>query len=239
VVTSVAFTLPRTWTLPAANAIPAGTRLVIIDEIRTVTATNTLTVARAGSDTIEGGTASIVLASGGASVGLISDGVSKWSIIAQKRSVNIQVFTANGTYTPAVGARSAHFRVVGGGGAGGSAAGAASNAGTGGGGASGSYLEKVVDLYTVSSAFTIVIGTAGAAGATGNVVGGNGGATTVAATGMTTLSASGGVGGAWVRGRPGRPFSSPPAARAVLRRPPATSTTRARPAAPGYGCQAR
>jgi hypothetical protein len=77
VVTSVAFTAARTWTLPAANAIPAGARIVIIDEIRTITATNTLTVARAGSDTIEGGTASIVLASGGASVGLISDGVSR------------------------------------------------------------------------------------------------------------------------------------------------------------------
>jgi hypothetical protein len=90
---------------------PAGAILVVLDELRTITATNTLSIARAGSDTIEGGTASIVLSSAGATVSLMTDGTSKWTLVAQKRSVNIQVFTANGTYTPAVGARSALFRV--------------------------------------------------------------------------------------------------------------------------------
>jgi hypothetical protein len=196
VVTSAAFTAARTWTLPAANALKAGTMIIVLDEQRTVTATNTLTIARAGTDTIEGGAASIVLASGGANVRLMSDGSSKWSLISQKRSVNIQVFTASGTYTPAIGARSAHFRLIGGGGAGGSSAGAASSSGAGGGGASGSYLEKVIDLYLATTAFTVTIGAAGAAAASGNNAGGTGGNTTVAATGITTLQANGGTGGA-------------------------------------------
>lgn len=196
IVTSAAFTAARTWTLPAANALGAGVTIQVFDEQRTITATNTLSIARAGTDTIEGGSASIVLSSAGASVTLMTNGSSKWSIVGQKRSVNIQVFTASGTYTPAVGARSAHFRVIGAGGAGGSSLGAASSAGAAGGGASGSYLEKVVDLYTVSTAFTITIGAAGAAAAAGNNAGGAGGNTTVAATGMTTLQANGGSGGA-------------------------------------------
>src|SRR3954464_7064270 len=54
VVTSATLTVPRTWTLPAANAVPAGTRIKVLDEAAGVTATNTLSVGRAGTDTIEG-----------------------------------------------------------------------------------------------------------------------------------------------------------------------------------------
>src|SRR3954470_3144203 len=37
VVTSAAFTAARIWTLPAANAVPAGARITISDEQRTIT----------------------------------------------------------------------------------------------------------------------------------------------------------------------------------------------------------
>jgi hypothetical protein len=76
---SVAFTAPRTWTLPSAASYGAGRTLTIIDAIGTVTTTNTLTIARAGSDTING-LASIVLATAYQSAILVSDGVLHWTL---------------------------------------------------------------------------------------------------------------------------------------------------------------
>lgn len=78
VYTSAAFTAARTWTLPAASALNPGQSLVVVDAQGTLTAANTLSVARAGSDTINGGSASLVLGNAYASVTLYSDGVSKW-----------------------------------------------------------------------------------------------------------------------------------------------------------------
>lgn len=49
-------TAPRTVTLPAANAVPAGTEITVMDISGSVTATNTLTVQRAGSDALNAGT---------------------------------------------------------------------------------------------------------------------------------------------------------------------------------------
>src|SRR5579871_1735140 len=79
--TSATLTAARTWTLPAANTLNAGERRFIVDEAGGVSASNTLTVQRAGSDTIEGGT-SLVLATKYAAVILESDGTSKWTKIA-------------------------------------------------------------------------------------------------------------------------------------------------------------
>lgn len=78
VVTSAAFTNPRTFTLPAANAVNAGQMLVISDLAGGVSATNTLTIARAGSDTINGAT-SLVLNAAYALAVLWSDGTSAWA----------------------------------------------------------------------------------------------------------------------------------------------------------------
>src|SRR5262245_55098953 len=61
VMTSAALTAVRTWTLPAANAVPAGYRVTIIDVVGAVSATNTLSLARAGADTINGQSASPVI----------------------------------------------------------------------------------------------------------------------------------------------------------------------------------
>lgn len=76
--TNAAFTASRTWTLPAANAVNAGQRLFVMDFQGTVTTVNTLVLARAGADTINGGTTvTIAVANGGYL--LTSDGVSKWT----------------------------------------------------------------------------------------------------------------------------------------------------------------
>ena len=77
--TSQAFTAPRTFTLPSAAAHGVGKPLTIADLFGTVTGTNTLTVARGGSDTINGLTA-VVMGSAYQSLTFESDGVSKWVI---------------------------------------------------------------------------------------------------------------------------------------------------------------
>jgi hypothetical protein len=79
VYTSAAFTAARTWTLPSAASYRAGVPLTIADLFGTLTATNTLTIARAGSDTINGLTA-VVMGSAFQSLTFESDGVSKFVI---------------------------------------------------------------------------------------------------------------------------------------------------------------
>lgn len=75
---TAALTAPRTLTLPAASAFPSGMILTVQDEAGGISSTNTLTVARAGADTINGAT-SYVLNSARSGVELRSDGISKWS----------------------------------------------------------------------------------------------------------------------------------------------------------------
>jgi hypothetical protein len=69
----------RTVTLCAASEFPTGIVLTIIDESGSCSVTNTVTINRAGSDTIDGAT-SAVLSSAYGSIGLVSDGVSKWTV---------------------------------------------------------------------------------------------------------------------------------------------------------------
>ncbi|MBN9304119.1 MAG: hypothetical protein BGO82_17235 [Devosia sp. 67-54] len=78
VITSASLTAARTWTLPAANSVNAGQHLVVADMAGGINGSNTLTLQRAGSDTING-SASAVLGSQYAYADLISDGVSKWT----------------------------------------------------------------------------------------------------------------------------------------------------------------
>lgn len=79
VVSNTAFTAPRTGTLPAANAVSAGRTISFFDTLPAINGANTLTIARAGSDTINGA-ASFVCAVPGARWDLVSDGVSRWSV---------------------------------------------------------------------------------------------------------------------------------------------------------------
>lgn len=78
------FTAARTITLPAANAVSCGREIVVFDPASAVNGSNTLTLARAGSDTIEspsasGGT-SYVVALARQTIILRSDGTSKWHV---------------------------------------------------------------------------------------------------------------------------------------------------------------
>lgn len=78
VVTNATFTSSRTWTLPAANSVNAGYEIIVADLFGGVSATNTLVIARAGSDTINGATSQTIAAQY-AMRRLFSDGVSKWT----------------------------------------------------------------------------------------------------------------------------------------------------------------
>ena len=72
-------TLSRVVTLPAASAVNAGRELIVADESGSVTATNTLVITRAGTDTIDGATTETISVAYGARK-LTSDGVSKWKL---------------------------------------------------------------------------------------------------------------------------------------------------------------
>lgn len=72
-------TAPRAWTLPAASAVPAGTRITIHDEAGGITSTNTLTFGVTGSDTINGAS-TFVLNAARSGVEFRSDGISGWSL---------------------------------------------------------------------------------------------------------------------------------------------------------------
>lgn len=67
----------RTITLPAANAVSAG-RFYVIKDYTGNAATNNVTIAAAGADTIDGA-ASLLLKANYASVLIVSDGTSKWT----------------------------------------------------------------------------------------------------------------------------------------------------------------
>lgn len=69
----------RIWTLPTAAAFGLGCMLVLADESGTATATFTISVARAASDTINGATSLAVINVAFGKAFLISDGVSKWT----------------------------------------------------------------------------------------------------------------------------------------------------------------
>lgn len=71
----------RAVTLPAANSVPAGTELMIMDASGTVTSTNTIVITRAGSDTINGATTDSISTAYGWRR-LVSDGSSKWNLDA-------------------------------------------------------------------------------------------------------------------------------------------------------------
>lgn len=134
VATSVAFTAARTWTLPAASALAAGSELIINDALGTLTAANTLIVARAGSDTINGATGSITLNIANAYVRLKSNGSNGWQIVGLVTGPKItQYLSGSGTHTWSPGCKHAEVKGVaaGGGGGGGGGAGA-TNGGAGG-----------------------------------------------------------------------------------------------------------
>jgi hypothetical protein len=191
-------TAARTVTLPAASAFPSGHALLVLDESGSVSQANALTISPAGSDTINGSTAGVVIVGRFGYCRLISNGLSKWNQVG--RRVHPVIFTSSGTYTPSPGITMVDVFVVGGGGGGGGgarqAASTAVSGGAGGGGAASNFASFKSDALGASIAIAIAAGgAAGAAATVSSTAGGNGG------VGGTTsfdalLSANGGGGGA-------------------------------------------
>ena len=74
-------TAPRTVTLPAAGTVAAGQVVTVKDASGTVTGTNTITVVRAGSNTINGATAGIVINTAYSARQFASNGADGWTAI--------------------------------------------------------------------------------------------------------------------------------------------------------------
>lgn len=73
-------TAARIVTLMAANAVPAGFVVLVTDASGNASGVNTITLTRVGADTINGGTTAVLNTAFG-SKELVSDGVSKWTVI--------------------------------------------------------------------------------------------------------------------------------------------------------------
>lgn len=91
---TTALTGARVLTLPAASGYNAQKRLDIINPKGVATSTNTVSVARAGSDTIDGGTGNVVIINSAYGyTTLWSDGTSKWSTANHIDASNIDTGT--------------------------------------------------------------------------------------------------------------------------------------------------
>ena len=190
---TVTFTAPRIITLPLASSYPAGRGFKFVDVVGGVSSTNTASFARAGSDTINGGTAAFVVSIPFAVRDFVSDGVSNWTVAAVTQQGNvfngpnqllqadgsgklpganlptadIQAFPSNGTWTkPSFGSVTTIY-VIGGGSGGGSGAVQPSGtaAGGGGGGAAGSHNMRILPTALLTSTVSVGVGTGGAGGA--------------------------------------------------------------------------
>ena len=102
VVPNASFTAPRTGTLPAANAIAAGRSIIFFDALPALNGSNILTVARSGSDTINGAS-SYSCATPRGRWEFVSDGVSKWSVAVERATVDSPALTGTPTAPTAAG----------------------------------------------------------------------------------------------------------------------------------------
>lgn len=123
----------------------------------------------------------------------IYDGVD-WLVVVEYptgKLLNVQTFSANGTYTPTPGTTRIVVQVQGAGGAGGGApAAGAGNTSAGGGGGAGGYAESFITSGFSGAAVTVGTGGTGVAGAIGN----SGTATSFGAFISITGGGGGGVG---------------------------------------------
>lgn len=173
--------------LPAVNVLAKLTYTLR----RVDVAATTVTINRAGANTIDEGLTSFALLGQGDIRQLASDGVTTWRTIGASgagRLLGIQVFTASGTYTPTPGTTKIKIRVQGAGGAGGGTPSTVTGSVAGGlGGTAGAYAESFIASGFNGAAVTVGAGGAGALGAAG----GNGGTSSFGAL----VSAPGGTGG--------------------------------------------
>lgn len=147
-----------TLTLPAANA--AGGRPMRLTIVRTESSANTLTIQRAGTDTVNGVTGGPLPT--GAIVHLVSDGASAWTVVGGAGLRQVEHYTAGGNSTVPWWARRARVAVWG---AGGSGGGSSSLSFPGGGGGPGGYGEGTYQVWP-GTVIPVTVGT-GTAGANG------------------------------------------------------------------------
>ena len=128
----------------------------------------------------------------GAAISVIYDGTQFQMIaVPHGQIIDMQVFTASGTWTKPAGCSSILIEVIGGGGGGGGAAATASNISIGGGGGAGGYSRKYVTTG-IGATETVTVG-AGGAGNSG-AAGSNGGTSSFGAH----CSGAGGFGAGFV-----------------------------------------
>lgn len=172
-----------TLTLPANNA--AGGKPLPFTFIRTDTSANTVTIQRAGSDTLWPGTATAITMPPMTTLSLVGSGAGVWHQIGAAPT-GTQVFTGSGTFTVPAGVTRVEVEVWGGGG------GSMASSGAGvftNGGAGGGYSRKIVGGLVPGATVAVTVGAGGTASASG-VAGGNGGSSSFGAH----CSASGGAG---------------------------------------------
>lgn len=75
----------RTFTLPVANTMEPGSKIIVIDESGTVTNTNKIIVSRSSTDTINGATSKEITSAYGFLI-LECDGLSKWTQLNQEKA---------------------------------------------------------------------------------------------------------------------------------------------------------
>lgn len=100
VVTTVAFSAARIWTLPAAGGTCIGqtcpaNSLSILDLAGAITSTNTLTITPQSGETINGNTGSLIISAAGAKVYLTPTSGSNWQAVINGDYRSIAVATAN------------------------------------------------------------------------------------------------------------------------------------------------
>lgn len=111
-------------------------------------------------------------------------------------STVIQVFTADGTYTPTAGMQYCIVEAIGGGGGGGGCISSSATRGSGGGGGgAGGYSRKTLSAATIGASKAVDIGALGGGGASGNNAGSAGADTTLGTTLVVGKGGSGGAGG--------------------------------------------
>jgi hypothetical protein len=103
IIAYTSITVSRAVALPAASLYPAGAEITVVDESGSVTSAITITINRAGSDTISGLT-SLVLNTPYGAVTLESDGVSKWTVVSVQQPKLVAGYAGGLTAVTAIAA---------------------------------------------------------------------------------------------------------------------------------------
>jgi len=178
-----------------ASSVPAYTTLLLTQggtDATSFVAYSPVCVGDTTTDPLQSvaslGTANNALTSNGAgSLPTFSTSIS--TSVSTLTSINMQVFTSSGTYTPTANLLFYIVEAVGGGGGGGGVA--ANSAGYGSGGGAGACIKA---QFAANGSQTVTIGAGGTGGANTGGTGGTGGTTSVG----SLVSATGGSGGVYV-----------------------------------------